>query len=93
MKPSDVITAVCDELNISKRLLVSKRRIQDLVEARWIVAYHLRRLFLLTYEEIGLLMNRSHAAFFFGLQRVRDLREVDKQFAEKFNRVERRLAV
>lgn len=91
MKPSEVITLVCDELEISKRLLVSKRRLQHVSEARWLVAYHLRRLFLLTYEELGLLLNKTPATFLLGLRRVEELREVDRQFEEKFNRVERRL--
>ena len=92
MKPSEVIPLVCDELKISKRVLVSSRRLQDVSEARWIAAYHLRRLFLLTYEELGMLFNKTPATFLIGLRRVEELREVDRHFAAKFDRVERRWA-
>jgi chromosomal replication initiation ATPase DnaA len=89
MKPSDVIRAVCAELEVDRAELEGRTRQQYAVDARHIAWWLLAQLFGMPAIEIQRRFGLSSGTVFHGLRRVEDGKERSLHF--KLRQVEARL--
>lgn len=91
----DVITSVCEVMDISKEQLISKNRATDLVTARHLVAYYLRfHTLRLPVTQIAKILNRDHSTIVVSGQRLNALLHTKDEFiCDRFERVKERLFV
>lgn len=70
--PDRVLQAACAVFNVPKMELVSKRKTDELVRARYISMYILRHELKLTVKKIGQIFNRHHTTVLHALITVND---------------------
>lgn len=68
-----VIAKVADMIGVTPSEIKSKRRFQHLKEARWLVAWLLRRHTRYTYSVIGAALAHHHATMIWGVRRLEEL--------------------
>lgn len=82
-----LIEFVEQEYGVSYRLMKSKTREQDVVTARQICIYLLRKYTTLSLKGIGLKFGgRDHSTVLHSIYTVEDRRRFDKVYREKFNK-------
>lgn len=82
-----IMMAVCVALRVEKKALIGRGRPRELVEARHIAFYLMRKLTGLTLTQIGEIFNRDHSTVIYGIETCEDLMEVDIPFQRKVYRV------
>lgn len=90
MKPEKIIKTVCEAVGVPELSVLSRDRHKDVVEARNLIAFHLRIQEGLTYKMIGQALNCSTNSAASMVQRAQDFLEVDPKFIKKFQKVARR---
>ena len=66
------IDEFCEELEIERRVLESKSRERVIVEKRMLLSYFLRVKIKLTFEEIGVLLNKKHCSIIYHVNKIED---------------------
>ena len=66
------IDEFCEELEIDRRVLESKSRERVIVEKRMLLSYFLRVKIKLTFEEIGVLLNKKHCSIMYHVNKIED---------------------
>lgn len=74
---ADLISKVCNALNISHRKLTSKDRHTIAVTARFYLAFHLWTKFKISKSDIGRLLNRDHSNIIYAIKTFKN--RVEKQ--------------
>lgn len=80
IKPDQVIAAICDYYGIEQKALFGQRRDRDLVEARHIAIYTIRKHCKKGSEWIGRMFNRDHTTVLYACQKVKNLMETEVGF-------------
>ena len=62
----------CEELDIERRVMESKSRKRIVVEKRMLLSYFLRVKIKLTYEEVGVLLNKKHCTIMYHVNKIED---------------------
>lgn len=88
--PMDVLIVdrVCARFNVTKEALVSPRRTEYLVCARWAAMYVLRTRTTLSLAEIGWRFNRGHDTVCYALRSIKELLRAKPAFAQMVAAVE-----
>lgn len=81
---------VCDFFNIKKELIQSASRKREIVQARQVTMYFIKKHTELSLSQIGVQVgNRNHATVLYACNMVKDLAEVDKGFRSDIEEIER----
>jgi chromosomal replication initiator protein len=84
----NIINAVSRLTGISYEEMKSKKRDRELVEARHVSMYFLRKFTTLSTTNIGKKFGgRDHSTVLHGLTKAEDLIQFDKQFAKRINQM------
>ena len=90
MKPSEMVAAICDELEVPQAQLKSRRRTQYICDARHLCWYYLRERYGMSYCEIRDRFNMAcHVSVMRGVQRIQG--GGDQLIRWKMKQVERRI--
>lgn len=81
----DVLALVANTLNVSPILLKTTNRKRELVEARQIYSYIIRKISKveISFEKAGAIINRDHATIIYGSNTAQQLMITDKSFSKK----------
>lgn len=71
---------------VSEKVILSKDRRRQVVEARQALMYALHRSNFKLHA-IGKMLNRDHTTVMYGIEVVKNLQQTDKEFAEKLNKL------
>lgn len=83
---------VCNFFNIKKDLVHSPSRKREIVQARQVIMYFIKKHTELSLSQIGAQVgNRNHATVLHACNTVKDLVEVDKRFRAEIEEIERLL--
>jgi chromosomal replication initiator protein len=82
---------VCDFFNIRKDLIQSASRKREIVQARQVTMYFIKKHTELSLSQIGASGGRNHATVVHACNTVKDLLEVDKGFRSDLEQIERML--
>lgn len=83
---------VCDFFNIKKDLIQSASRKREIVQARQVTMFFIKKMTELSLSQIGSQVgNRNHATVLHACNTVKDLTEVDKAFRSDIDEIERLL--
>lgn len=66
------IDEFCEELDVERSVIESKTRERPVVEKRMLLSYFLRVKIKLTYEEIGVLLNKKHCSVMYHVNKIED---------------------
>ncbi|NLH29921.1 MAG: chromosomal replication initiator protein DnaA, partial [Bacteroidales bacterium] len=83
---------VCDFFNIKKELVHSASRKREIVQARQVIMYFVKKHTKLSLAQIGAQIgNRNHSTVLHSCNAVKNLAEVDKRFRADIEEIERLL--
>jgi|GEM_PF-2701788 len=74
---------VCNGENITPEQLIARNRCQELVLARYLVAYFCHKYTLLSSNHIGRLLKLDHTTILYALKVIKNLIETNKCFRDK----------
>lgn len=86
-----IIESVCSYFSISFHKLLTKRRYKELVLARQIIIYFLRKHLGLSWTEIGKVFNRDHTTAIHSFTSVRDYFDTDEWFRKQVMEIENKI--
>jgi chromosomal replication initiator protein len=90
--PQKIQETVCSFYNIKKELIQSASRKREIVQARQVAMYFIKKHTELSLSQIGIQVgNRNHATVLHACNTVKDLVEVDKGFNSDIKEIERLL--
>jgi len=78
-----LIKRICNSFQISKKELLSKRRLRYIVLPRQILMYILRKEYKLTLERIATLLNKNHATVLHSVNTIENLMSYDSDLKNK----------
>lgn len=88
----DILSTVCQQLNISERTITARTRQRATVRARNIVMYLIKKYTDLSLAQIGALVHRDHATVAHSLAAMEDLMAYDVVLRQEVASIERVLA-
>lgn len=89
---NDIFAKTCQMLDVSKSDALSKNRKRELVECRQIAMYFCAENTKFTYSQIGYdIGDKDHSTVLHAKKTVTNLLQTDKQFREKYARIEAEL--
>lgn len=84
-----MVSAICYALDLKEKEVCSPSRKEELVDARFIAVYFIKKYFpFTTYTEIAALFGRTHCFCVYAVNQVELFNKVDLNFIKKFNKVE-----
>lgn len=86
----DIKKAIADLYDISVSDIDGRRRIQPVGIARQLAYYYARKFLGYTYESIGEMFNRDHAAVLFGVRKIEGYLLCDWETKDKVELLEQR---
>jgi chromosomal replication initiator protein len=89
--PSDIISTVCQRMNISERIITARSRQRDAVRARNIIMYLIKKYTDSSLAEIGKQVHRDHATVAHSLSQMDDLMSYDAVLRQEVASIERAL--
>lgn len=82
-----ILTQVCQALNISETDVLSKSRLRERVEARFLCMYFFRtHISDASMVIIGKWLSCDHSSVVYGVSQTRALREFNPSFKEKYSK-------
>lgn len=75
--PEKIIEIVCDYFNLTHEALKGKCRSKELVHARHVIFYFIRRHTSMTLKSTGQLFNRDHTTVIHGLENLNDIMDTE----------------
>ncbi len=88
----DVISAVCRHLNIPEKTIMNRTRQREVVRARGIIMYLLKKYTGSSLSEIGVCVHRDHATVAHALGSITDSLSYDTVLRQDMAAIERRIA-
>lgn len=82
---NNLMKRICSEFDISKKELLSKRRLRYIVLPRQVLMYILRKEYKLTLERIATLLNKNHATVLHSVNTIDNLMSYDSDLKNKVN--------
>lgn len=89
--PSDIISAVCNHLNIPEKAISARTRQRDAVRARSIVMYLIKKYTDSSLSEIGSYVHRDHATVAYSLNAIANHMSYDAVLRQDVAMIERTL--
>jgi len=93
LSEEEMLNAIVEVLRIDRGALFSQSRYRDIVEARRIAIFHLRKYFYTTHVELGRMMNRDHTTVTHNLKMYLIQMKFDPGFKLKAERVAKILGI
>ena len=87
-----IIISVSESLNLEPKIIIGKSRHREIVEARQLCMFFIRKLKEIPYMKIGQMFNRDHATVIHAVNQVKNLLEWDSTFRQKYWKVANDLA-
>lgn len=86
---NSIINTVCSNTGVDKIMIASKTRKREVVEARHIAMFFIKKQTFLSLKKIGLYFgSRDHSTVIHACQTVSDLMECNKKFNDKISMIE-----
>ena len=89
--PKDIVMTVCQQMNISERIITARTRQREAVRARNIVMYLIKKYTDSSLAEIGKQVHRDHATVAYSLSQMDDLMSYDAVLRQEIASIERAL--
>ena len=89
--PKDIVMTVCQQMNISERIITARTRQREAVRARNIVMYLIKKYTDSSLAEIGKQVHRDHATVAHSLATMDDLMSYDAVLRQEVAAIERAL--
>ena len=89
--PKDIVMTVCQQMNISERIITARTRQREAVRARNIVMYLIKKYTDSSLAEIGKQVHRDHATVAYSLSQLDDLMSYDAVLKQEIASIERAL--
>ena len=89
--PKDIVMTVCQQMNISERIITARTRQREAVRARNIVMYLIKKYTDSSLAEIGKQVHRDHATVAYSLSQMDDLMSYDAVLKQEIASIERAL--
>jgi chromosomal replication initiator protein len=89
--PSDIVTAVCQHLNLPEKAITARTRQRDAVRARSIVMYLIKKYTDSSLSEIGACVHRDHATVAYSLNTIAAHMSYDAVLRQDIAMIERAL--
>ena len=89
--PNDIMTTVCQHMNISERIIVARTRQREAVRARNIIMFLMKKYTGCSMVEIGKLVHRDHATVAHSLSTMEDLMTYDAVLRQEVSMIENAL--
>lgn len=80
---NSLIKRVCESFEVSKKELLSKRRLRYIVLPRQVLMYILRKEYGLTFERIATMLNKNHATVLHSVNTIDNLMSYDNDLKNK----------
>jgi chromosomal replication initiator protein len=87
----DIITAVCQHMNVAEKVITARTRQREAVRARNIVMYLIKKYTDSSLAQIGACVHRDHATVAHSLNTMADLMSYDAVLRQEVNSIERLL--
>lgn len=87
MNTNKIISVVCDYYGVTQKEIISKSRKRNIVNARQVLSYLLRKN-KLTYHYIGKLLSRNHSTIVQSCKVIEDLLQVDRNMVNDIKKIE-----
>jgi len=82
-----IVISVCESLKIKPEIVLSSSRVREVVEARQLCMFFVRKLKELPYMKIGKMFRRDHATVIHAVNQVTNLLEFSYDFRTKYWKV------
>lgn len=89
--PSDIITAVCREMNVPEKIITARTRQREAVKARNIVMYLIKKFTDSSLAEIGKYVHRDHATVAYSLNSMEAQMSYDAVLRQEVAKIENQL--
>ena len=87
----DIMTTVCQHLNVTERIITARTRQREAVRARNIVMYLIKKYTDSSLAQIGAFVHRDHATVAHSLNTMNDLMSYDAVLRQEVETIERSL--
>jgi|SRR6478752_2867138 len=77
--PDKIINTVCDHFSMNEQQLKGSCRDKELVHARHLIFYFLRKYTSISLKRAGQLFNRDHTTVIHGLDKLSDLMDTEPE--------------
>ena len=84
---------ICNRYNLEWQRIKSKSRIRVIIDARRLYCGILRYVFKLTFQEIGDILNKSHATILHSIQQHDIFVKILKSYKKNYNEIESSLLI
>jgi chromosomal replication initiator protein len=88
----DIMTAVCQHMNVSEKVITARTRHREAVRARNIVMYLIKKYTDSSLAQIGAFVHRDHATVAYSLNAMDDLMSYDAVLRQEVAAIERTLS-
>jgi chromosomal replication initiator protein len=89
--PKDIVDTVCQQMNVSERIVTARNRQREAVRARNIIIYLIKKYTDSSLAEIGKEVHRDHATVAHSLSQMDDLMAYDAVLRQEVASIERAL--
>lgn len=89
--PKDIVDTVCQQMNVSERIITARTRQREAVRARNIIMYLIKKYTDSSLAEIGKQVHRDHATVAHSLSQMEDLMSYDAVLRQEVATIERAL--
>ena len=89
--PKDIITTVCQQLNVTEKVITARSRQREAVRARNIVMYLIKKYTDSSLGQIGACVHRDHATVAHSLSTMEELMSYDAVLRQEVASIERAL--
>jgi chromosomal replication initiator protein len=89
--PKDIVDTVCQQMNVSERIITARTRQREAVRARNIIMYLIKKYTDSSLAEIGKQVHRDHATVAHSLAQMEDLMSYDAVLRQEVATIERAL--
>ena len=89
--PNDIMMTVCQQMNISERVITTRSRQREAVRARNVIMYLIKKYTECSLVEIGKIVHRDHATVAHSLNTMDDLMSYDAVLRQEVKSIERAL--
>lgn len=82
-----IIRVVCDKLTVPVPYVMSKSRVQSIVECRFICMYLFRKLTTMTLQQIADIFKCNHSLVIHAIKKVNDRIDFEKGYKQKIDEI------
>ena len=90
----NLIQIICFQKGVNKNDVLSNTRLREIVESRQLIAYFLYMKFeKKSLKKIGDQLGKDHTTIIHSIERVKILKDVDKDYLDQFDRIEKQVVL